>query len=59
MAEDGEDWNELELTILKSVAIIYKIHERWHSSFKLQVTINYPNDSTMEHKNYKTIMYIL
>ena len=34
MAEDGEDWNGLEMTILKSLAIFFKIHERWRSSFK-------------------------
>ena len=33
MAEDGEDWNGLEMTILKSLANVFKIHERWRSSF--------------------------
>ena len=28
MAEDGEDWNGLEMTILKSLANFFKIHER-------------------------------
>ena len=34
MAEDGEDWNELEMTILKSLANFFKMHEWWRSSFK-------------------------
>ena len=35
MTEDGEDWNGLEMTILKSLAIFFfKIHERWCSSLK-------------------------
>ena len=34
MAEDGEDWNGLEMTILKSLANFFKMHERWRSSFK-------------------------
>ena len=34
MAEDGEDWNGLEMTILKSLAIFFKMHERWRSPFK-------------------------
>ena len=34
MAEDGEDWNGLEMTILKSLANFFKINERWRSSFK-------------------------
>ena len=34
VAEDGEDWNELEMTILKSLAIFFKIHQRWRGSFK-------------------------
>ena len=33
MAEDGEDWNGLEMTILKSLANFFKMHERWCSSF--------------------------
>ena len=33
MAEDGEDWNRLEMTILKSLANFFKINERWRSSF--------------------------
>ena len=33
MAEDGEDWNGLEMTILKSLAKFFKIHKRWRSSF--------------------------
>ena len=33
MAEDDEDWNGLEMTILKSLANFFKIHERWRSSF--------------------------
>ena len=36
MAEDGEDWNGLEMTILKSLAIFFKMHEWWRSSFKSQ-----------------------
>ena len=34
MAEDGEDWNGLEMTILKSWANCFKIRERWRSSFE-------------------------
>ena len=34
MEADGEDWNGLEMTILKSLAIFFKIHEPWRSSFK-------------------------
>ena len=34
MTEDGEDWNGLEMTILKSLANFFKINERWRSSFK-------------------------
>ena len=34
MAEDGEDWNRLEMTILKSLAKFFKMHEWWCSSFK-------------------------
>ena len=34
IAKDGEDWNGLEMTILKSLAIFFKMHERWRSSFK-------------------------
>ena len=34
MAEDGEDWNGLEMTILKSLAIFFKMHEQWRNSFK-------------------------
>ena len=37
MAEDGEDWNGLEMTILKSLAIFFKIQERWRSSFKARL----------------------
>ena len=33
MAEDGKDWNGLEMTILKSLANLFKINERWRSSF--------------------------
>ena len=33
MAEDGEDWNGLEMTILKSLANFFKINKRWRSSF--------------------------
>ena len=35
MAEDGEDWNRLEMTILKSLAKFFKMNERWRSSFKM------------------------
>ena len=35
MAEDGEDWNGLEMTILKSLANFFKMHKRWRSSFKV------------------------
>ena len=34
MAEDGEDWNGLEITILKSLANFFKMHKPWRSSFK-------------------------
>ena len=34
MAEDGEDWNGLKMTILKSLANFFKMHERRRSSFK-------------------------
>ena len=34
MAEDGEVWNGLEMTILKSLANFFQMHERWRSSFK-------------------------
>ena len=34
MAENGEDWNGLEMKILKSLAIFFKIHEWWCSPFK-------------------------
>ena len=34
MAEDGQDWNGLEMTILKSLANFFKMHERWRGSFK-------------------------
>ena len=33
MAEDGEDWNGLEMTIWKSLPKFFKMHERWRSSF--------------------------
>ena len=33
MAEAGEDWNGLEMTILKSLANFFKIRERWRTSF--------------------------
>ena len=36
MAEDGEDWNGLEMAILKSLAKFFKIHERWSSYFKIR-----------------------
>ena len=32
MAADGEDWNWLEITILKSLAMFFKIHQRWRPS---------------------------
>ena len=38
MAEDGEDWNGLEMTILKSLANFFKMHERWRSSFNRELT---------------------
>ena len=34
MAEDGEVWNGLEMTILKTLANFFKMHEQWRSSFK-------------------------
>ena len=39
MAEDGEDQNRLEMTILKSVATFFKIQERQRSSFNFQAPI--------------------
>ena len=34
-AEDGEDWNGLEMTILKCLAnFFFKIHVQWRNSFK-------------------------
>ena len=39
MAENVEDCNGLELTILKSLANFLKIHERWRSSFKLSTIL--------------------
>ena len=35
IGEDGEDWNRLEMTILKSSANFFKMHEWWRSSFKM------------------------
>ena len=43
MAEDGEDWNGLEMTILKSLANFFKMHERWRSSFKFKKLVKYAN----------------
>ena len=40
MAEDGEDWNRLEMTILKSLANFFKIHEQWRSSFNETKTLS-------------------
>ena len=40
MAENGEDCNGLEMTILKSLGIFFKIHERRPSSFKTWVISN-------------------
>ena len=34
MAEDGEDWNGLEMMILESLTNFFKIYQRWRSSFK-------------------------
>ena len=31
MVEDGEDWNGLEMTILKSLVDFFKMHERWRA----------------------------
>ena len=42
MAEDGEDWRGLEMTILKSLAKFFKMHERWRSSFNTKVVISVP-----------------
>ena len=39
MAEDGEDWNWLEITIFKSLANFFKIHERWRKSFKPNLSL--------------------
>ena len=36
VTEDGEDWNRLEMTILKSFVIFFKIRERWRSSICLR-----------------------
>ena len=35
MIENGEDWNRLEMAILKTLAIFFKMHVKWwRSSFK-------------------------
>ena len=50
MAEDGEDWNGLEMMILKSLANFFKMHEWWRSSF----------NNTIKRKKYnKKEMYII
>ena len=36
MAEDGEDWNGLEMTILKSLVNFFKLHKRWRSAFNVK-----------------------
>ena len=39
MAEDGEDWNGLEMTIiLKNLANFFKMHEQWRSSFNRNIS---------------------
>ena len=38
MAEDSEDWNGLEKTILKSLANFFKINKGWRSSFNCWVS---------------------
>ena len=35
MTENGEDWNGLEMTILKSSTNVFKIHERWRRSLSV------------------------
>ena len=50
MAEDGEDWNGLEMMILKSLVIFFKIHKWWHSSFKWTVIKHVSNNFKV--KNY-------
>ena len=40
MAEDGEDWNGLEMAILKSLANFFKMHERWRNSFNAKFYIS-------------------
>ena len=42
MAENGEDCNGLEMTILKSLANFFKIHERWRSSFNQDLWFFFP-----------------
>ena len=37
MAEDEEDWNGLEMAILKSFSYFFKMHKPWRSSLKVFV----------------------
>ena len=41
MAKDGEDWNGLEVTILKSLANFFKMHEWWRSTFKASLQVRH------------------
>ena len=44
MAEDGEDWNRLVMTILNlSLANFFKINEQWHSSFNMLINLDRVN----------------
>ena len=55
IAEDGEDWNGLEMTIFKSLANFLKMHERWRSSFNSR----HPNIKlTMELEENQEIPFL-
>ena len=43
MVEDGEEWNGLDMMILKSLSIFFKIHERWRSFFKSVLSCSFLN----------------
>ena len=49
MAEEGEEWNGLEMKILKSLANFFKMHEQWRSSFNLASAVR-KGKSTNEMK---------
>ena len=50
-AEDGEDWNGLEMTILNSLANFFKMHERWRSSFKAMYHSFSKNNNFIQRQN--------